>query len=130
LLVYVENDALIEYFMKKYSQKYKCSFMKSSSNNTQRMINDYSRHALGEKKIDVVFSTSVAKLGMNLDVHDLYLYHLPQNYKDILQWCGRIGRFGDGEENSVYSYYPEKTLESAMYFKRKKEAETYIDNFF
>lgn len=93
MLVYVENEALIRYFMKKYSNKYKCSFLKSSKNNTQKIINDYTREAMNAKKLDVVFATSAMKLGMNFDVNNLYFYHMPKNDKDWLQFLGRIGRF-------------------------------------
>ena len=132
-LVYVEHEGLIQYFMKKYSKMYRCSFLKSAKNNTERIINDYTREAINQKKLDVVFTTSVTKLGMNLDVNELFLYHLPKNYKDLLQFSGRIGRFetkNGYRENNIYCLYPEGTMEKGMSFKVYREAKAYIDEFF
>lgn len=96
LLVFIDNKETIEHSLTIARKNgFKTSVLQSGKNTFSRQINSYTLQAIKNEDLDIIFTTSVAKLGINTPLDNLYLFELPKNRNDFLQLIGRVGRYGD-----------------------------------
>ncbi len=123
-LVYVNNKTTVKWFVRQAKALgIRASYIKSSKNNSEKIINDYSLRWVKENKFDVVFMTSVVKLWINFDINEFIFYHRPDNEKDLLQLEWRVWRYS--RDNNIYYLY----IEFLTYLsKQENKIKKYINS--